>query len=431
MSSRAALRALFVASIIVAGCSDPSEPALPDFQVTPTTQWSGGAITIRSSYFAGRHQAPVLVAGEDTLWATPIDDSTVSAVLPLGPSQSVVISVVTGTASDSIGSVQRVGFSQKRTVTPALFGELLATDSSGAPFVLGGALNGGERHPIVRLRVVPGSAQLLPLRQPSETQYGFAPSVIPGAFTVRDSTDSIRLATLLVDVPAIVDSMHGWGTGFTRQVALLKTNQWLVTQSHWTDVRYDTGGVSALVQTESPWALYMSPRGDRTTMATVVNGLNSPGIPVWNNSTGDVAYYMPLLSSETAAFSPDGNTLYMVGGYQYSADTLVAVNATTGTLLVPKVKLPDGWQGMGVAYRDAAGGGQLLVGAATASSLVLLVYRASTLELLGVLPTDDACPDMQAGACFSGVVSVDAAHNHAYIVIPGDPTPIWTFDLLP
>ncbi|MGH7520465.1 MAG: hypothetical protein ACREMI_04220 [Gemmatimonadales bacterium] len=74
---------------------------------------------------------------------------------------------------------------------------------------------------------------------------------------------------------------------------------------------------------------------------------------------------------------------------------------------------------------------QLLVGAATPSSLAMVVYRASTLELLGILPTPDACPDMQAGPCFSGVVSVDDAHDRAYIVTPGDPTPIWTFALLP
>jgi hypothetical protein len=325
-----------------------------------------------------------------------------------------------------------VGFSGKRTVTPALYGELLATDSAGVPFVLGGAFTGtADREPIVRLRVVPGTSQQLILRQPSNTEYGMAPSIVPGAFTVRDATDSIRLATLLVDAPTIIDSMHGWGTGFTRQVSLLKSGVWLRTQSHYSFVSFDTGGATANVATASPWAVYMSPRGDRTTMATVVNGTTTPGVPVWDNATGAVAYNLPLLSSEAAAFTTNGTTLYVVGGFQYGADTLIAVNATTGALLHPKLKLPNGMEGMGVAYRDGVGGGQLLVGAATASSLALLVYRSSTLELLGILTTGDACPDMQSGPCFSGVVSVDDLHDRAYIVIPGNPTPIWSFDLLP
>ena len=432
MNPRAILRALVVASILAA-CSDPAEPALPGFSITPATQWSGGNLTIRSQYFIDYSGVLIIVAGSDTLAALSLaNDSTLIAQLPPGPSGPVTLTLVRGTRRDSLATIDRVGFSGKRTVTPALYGELLATDSAGAPFVLGGAFTGSaDREPIVRLRVVPGTSQQLTLRQPSNTQYGLAPSIVPGTFTVRDATDSIRLATLLVDAPAIIDSMHGWGTGFTRQVSLLKPGAWLRTQSHFSYVSFDTGGATPNVATESPWAVYMSPRGDRTTLATVVPETAGNGVPVWDNATGLVAYVLPLLSTEAAAFTTNGNTLYVVGGYQYGADTLIAVNATTGALVHPKLKLPNGMHGMSVAYRDGVGGGQLLVGAATPSSLVLLVYRASTLDLLGILPTGDACPDMQTGPCFSGVVSVDDLHDRAYIVIPGAPTPIWSFDLLP
>jgi len=429
VTTRAFVRALVVASVLATGCSDPAEPPLPAFSVSPTTQWSGGTITIRSSYFANRSVALLIVAGSDTVAYSTMDDSTATAQLPPGPSGPVTLRLVRGTRRDSLATVQRVGYSVKRTVTPALYGELLATDSAGAPVVLGGTFTGtGNREPVVRLRVVPGTSQILTLRQPSNTQYGMAPSSIPGAFTVRDANDSIRLVTLLVDTPAIIDSMHGWSTAFTRQVSLLRSGAWLRTQSHYSYVSYDTGGSSALVPTESPWAVYMSPRGDRTTLATVVG---NAGVPVWDNATDSVAYRLPFLSTEAAAFSTDGNTLFVVGGYQYGSDSLVAVNATTGASLLPKVKLPDGMHGMGLAYRPSVSGGQLLVGAATTSTLALLVYRASTLELLGILPSGDACPDMQTGPCFSGVVSVDDIHDRAYLVIPGTPTPIWTFELLP
>ncbi|MFN2570629.1 MAG: hypothetical protein ABR537_03300, partial [Gemmatimonadales bacterium] len=383
MSARATLRALAVVSFVAAGCnSDPSEPPLTAFAIAPATQWSGGAITIRSPYFVNRSVAPVIVAGNDTMAYSAVDDSTATAQLPLGPSGPVTLALARGPRRDSLATVQRVGFSRKRTVVPALYGELLATDSAGTPFVLGGSFTGtGDREPIVRLRVVPATSQVLTLRQPSNTQYGMAPSIIPGAFTVRDATDSIRLATLLVDAPAIIDSMHWAGTGFTRQVSLLSPHAWLMTNAHQSLTRWDTtSGSITSVNAESPWAVYMSPVGTRTTLATTV--ASGSGVPVWDNAAGSVAFTLPVPFTEATAFSTDGNTLYVVGGQQISADTVIAVNASSGALVVRQA-LPNGLVAMGVAYRSTAGGGQLLVGAATPSSLVLLVYRASTLELLG------------------------------------------------
>ncbi|HEV2670947.1 MAG TPA: IPT/TIG domain-containing protein [Gemmatimonadales bacterium] len=430
MNTRAALRALVVASIVAAGCKDSIEPTLPEFSFTPATQWSGGTITIRSQFFVDYFHLLIIVAGTDTLpLLSLVNDSTVLAQLPPGPSGQVTLSLVRGTRHDSVGTIERVGFTGKRTVTPALYGELLATDSAGAPFVLGGSFTGtANREPVVRLRVVPGTSQVLTLREPSNTQYGLAPSVIPGAFTVRDATDSLRLATLLVDAPVIIDSMLWAGTGFTRQVSLLKPGAWLMTDSHDSFVRYDTGGTLAPVPTESPWAVYMSPTGNRTTLATSIAG--GSGVPVWDNATGLVAFTLPVPFTEAAAFSTNVNTLYVVGGQLPGSDTVIAVNAATGALIARKA-LPNGLQGMGIAYREGVGGGELLVGAATASNLAIVVYRASTLELLGILPTGDGCPDMQTGPCFSGVVSLDDLHDRAYIVIPGNPTPIWAFDLLP
>jgi hypothetical protein len=429
MRARASTRAALIATLLAAGCSDSVHPPLPSFTIAPANQWSGGTITIRSSYFANRAVTPVIVAAAETLALSPIDDSTARTQLPQGPSEPVAFLLARGKARDSLGTVNRVGFSARRTIQPALYGELLATDSAGDPRVFGGTFTGTfNREPIVRLNVVAGQSRILTLRQPSNTQYGMAPSVIPGAFTVRDATDSLRLASLLVATPVIVDSMHWAGTGFTRHVSLLQAGSWLMTTSHWSFVRFDTGGTTPNVLTESPWAVYMSPRGDRTTLATAVSGTTGNGVPVFDNGTGAVAYVLPLLTTETAAFSPDGATLYAAGGY-FTSDTLVAVNAATGQLLREKVRLPAGFNAMGMAYRQA-GDGQLLVGATDSTRLVLLVYRASTLELLGVLPTLDGCPLMQAGPCFSGVVSVDEAHNAAYIVTPESPTTIWKFDLL-
>jgi hypothetical protein len=127
--------------------------------------------------------------------------------------------------------------------------------------------------------------------------------------------------------------------------------------------------------------------------------------------------------------------MFVAGGGQYSPDSLVAVDATSGAVQVPKFVLPVGLYAMGLAYRPA--GDHLLVGATNtytpgaATNLYLLVYRASTLELVGILPSPYECGELIEGEdCHSGVVTVDDAHDKAYVVVPGSPTAILAFDLL-
>jgi hypothetical protein len=209
----------------------------------------------------------------------------------------------------------------------------------------------------------------------------------------------------------------------------------MVTASHFTQTRIaDSTSVITQVATESPYRVFMSPRGDRTTLATVVTVLDG-GIPVFDNATGTVAYRLPFLDIRAAAFSPDGATLYVAGGGQYSPDSLVAVNATSGAGQISKLKLPGGLYAMGLVYRPS--GDQLLVGATDTyhpgnpTTLYLLVYRASTLELLGTLPSPFQCGELGQGErCHNGAITIDDAQDKAYIVVSGSPTPIVAFDLL-
>lgn len=432
MSPRAILRALAVAAFLAA-CSDPTEPPLPSFSVSPATQWSGGAMTLRSRYFVGRQQLPVVLAGSDTVAFTRQDDSTLASTVPLGPSGQLTLSLARGDRRDSLGVVQRVGRSSHLMLLVALDGELHAADSAGVPFVFGGYTNGTQiREQIVRVRVP--TFDLLTLRQPSNAFYGLAPSATLGVYAVRDSTDSLRLATLFGSAPAVIGTVPWVGTGFSRQVSQLSAGIWLFTNAHQSYTRAEADSCCvyrAFLNAESPYAVYLSPRGDRSTLATVVAGTpGDEGVPVFDNATGAVAYRLPLVATEAATFSADGSVLFAVGGSDHSSDTLIAVNATTGALLVPKVRLPLGMNAMGVAY-SSRGGGQVLVGAANPSMLALLVYSASTLELLGILPSGDDCgPTPQTGPCFMGVVAVDDAHGSAYLITPGSPAPLWGFDLL-
>jgi len=440
MKSRAILRALVVVALTVpVACSDSAGPAVPAFAVSPPAQWSGGAITIRSSYFANRVQAAILVADGDTLALTAVDDSTVTASLPQGPSGEVTVALARGSRLDDLASVHRVGYSDTRNVTSAGFaryGALQAADSAGNPLVFGAAATSPNdyRARIVRLKVVAGTTTLFGLRQPDKTFYGMAPSVTPGVFAVRDSTDTLRMARLIDDPPSVLGTA-AIRFASTRQVSQLSDSIWLRTASHYTEtfLANDTSGVSLITTaaSESPYAVFLSPRRDRATLWTRVNGTEG-GVPVFDNAAGTLAYRLPFWYVRGAAFSPDGGTLYVAGG-QYSADSLVAVDATTGTVQIPGRKLPGGLYATGLAYRS---GDQLLVGASDEdfdppTPLFLLVYRASDLQLLGVLPSPFECGEPPTvNRCVGGALTIDHPHNRAYIVISDSPIPIVAFDLL-
>jgi hypothetical protein len=440
MTSRAILRAAVLTSFVAAACGESVQPEIPAFSATPSAQWSGGAITLRSSFFVDRVPLPLITTGTgDTLGLTRQDDSTVTTTLPPGPSGPVTLAMQTGSKSWALAGVQRVGFREMRTQTgPGFDGVLQASDSAGVPLVFGAVSTNltGYRAPIVRLQ--PGSAQsslLVPtLRQPDNVAYGMAPSVTPGVFAVRDTTDTLRMARL-TDGPPVVLRTAAIRFTSTRQVAQLNDSIWLLTGSHYTltYVARDTS-VSMItnVASESPYRVFMSPRGDRTTLGTLVSGVEG-GIPVFDNATGTLAYRLPFAAVYAAAFSPDGATLY-VGGGRYVTDSLVAVDATTGAVLAGPVKLPDDFLATAIAYRTTDN--QLLVGATSGANsirttLYLLVYRASTLELLGVLPSAYECGEFGAKAeCFDGAITVHDAADRAYLVNTGSPIRIMTFDLL-
>ena len=432
MTARAILRALAVVSILAAACSDPAEPPLPSFSVSPAAQWSGGLIFIRSEYFLHHLAVPVVVAGTDTLAYIGIDDSTVFAQLPPGPSGPVTLSLVRGTRRDNLGTVQRVGLREKRTLTPGLMGEVMIVDSGGHPWAMGNTITGAAQYaPMGRIDLVTGAGQTFTsIHGPSTVQYGWSPSVPSGSAVARDAGDTLHLYDLRATPPQpIGGALFGGQTGYIRHLVQLSPGLWLHTQSHFSFTHAETDTTTWRVggATESPWSVFVSPRGDRTTMTVnVVTG----GVPVFDNISGDTAFSLRLKGTEGIVFSPSGDTLYAVGGDYSLPDTIVIVNATTGASLHPKVHLPGGFIAFSLAY-STAGGGRLLVGAADTTTLALLVYDARTLELLGILSTDDTCgPQPMTGNCWYGAVAVDDARHVAYLVVPDGPTPVWTFDVL-
>ena len=433
MTSSPLRQAAAAAFLLGVACSDPTQPfPFQSFSVSPALQWSGGVVTLRSSYFVGRSTLPTLLAGTDTLSALRVDDSTLSVTLPRRPSGIVAISVAHDGRSDSVAAVQLAGLRATRVLSPGLQGELLVSDSGGHPFVLGNSDAPFAPYvPVGRIDLVTGSGvTLTSVLGPSSVQYGLAPSTPAGAYAVRDSTDSVRLVVLLTSPPTVLRSVPFVGAGFVRHAVQLSAGLWLFTGSHTTTVRAE--GDSCCLprfsfQIESPWSVFLSPRGDRTALvANVVGG----GVPVFDNSTGDSAFTIPVVGTEGIVFSPDGSTLYAAGGFTNQPDTLFALDATDGHAVAAKVRLPSGFVSFGLGY-STGGSGRILVAAANPTTLALLVYNAHTLALEGVLETADDCGAQPfTGPCFYGAVAVDDARLEAHIVIPGSPTPVWTFDLL-
>lgn len=427
--------AVAVALLLVAACSDPTQPfPRASFSVSPAAQWSGGVVTVRSGYFIGRTPLPAILAMGETLSVARVDDSTVAVTMPRVRTGIVDVSVAHDGAQDSVAAVQLYGFREKRMTAPGLAGELLVADSGGHPIVLGNTdAPVAQYAPIGRIDLVSGTGVTLTgVYGPSTVQYGLAPSTPNGAFAVRDSTDSVRLAALLTwPAPALVATVPFVGTGQVRQVTQLSAGLWLFTQSHTTFTRAEADPCCTprfSTPTESPWAVFLSPRGDRATLATMVVG---GGVPVFDNTSGDTAFTLPFEATEGVVFSTSGDILYAVGGAINVPDTLLRVDATDGHAVAGKVRLPDGFISFALGY-STGGGGRILVAAANALVLALLVYDAATLTLQGVLATQEGCGAAPStGPCFAGAVAVDDARHEAHIVVPGSPTPSWTFDLLP
>jgi dipeptidyl aminopeptidase/acylaminoacyl peptidase len=345
------------ALLLGVACSDPTQPfPVQSFSVSPALQWSGGLVTLRSAYFIGRSPLPTILAAAETLTAVRVDDSTLTVTMPRRASGTVAVSVAHDGRSDSVAAVQLFGFRSKRTLAPGLAGELLIQDSGGHPVVLGNTDAAVVQYaPIGRIDLVTGlGVTLTTVVGPSTVQYGLAPSTPDGAFAVRDSTDSVRLAMLLTSPPAILGTVPFVGTGFVRQVTQLSPGLWLFTGSHTTSIRAESDPCCSprfSTPTESPWAVALSPRGDRTTLAVLVVGGR---VPVFDNAAGDTAFTLPLGATEGVAFSSDGATLYAVGGSLNQPDTVLAVDATDGHAVAGKVHLPDGFVSFGLAIRREA-----------------------------------------------------------------------------
>jgi DNA-binding beta-propeller fold protein YncE len=135
-----------------------------------------------------------------------------------------------------------------------------------------------------------------------------------------------------------------------------------------------------------------SRRGDRAVLLLNVNAQR--GVPVFDLTTADTAFYVDQLRGATAAaFSTDGSVLYLVSNAccQRGDVTLVAVDASDGRVLAT-LTVPDTGSGApverGLAIDPSLPYVYLSVG--PRGNFTILVLDAGTLEPVGTLAVPDA-----------------------------------------
>jgi len=418
--------------VLVAACSDSTSPSSPPaVTIAPIANWSGGEVTLTSAAFATA-ALPVLVVGAETLSVHRTGDSSVAAALPLGPSGPVTIQLAQGHRRHDLGTVQRVGYREYRDLAPGFYGELVTTRRAGTPIVVGTTVPTLNGNGVVQYLDL-GSMAVTPVPGLyGSSYYGVSPTYRPDQFVLLDAAGTTAVWQLWPTVTQVDTTPH-FGLPI-RHIARLSDSVWLHTGHHYTQAYVNDSAVFGGYQglpTESVWSVFISPTGGTATVA-VAQG--TPGVPVFNSTSGDTLYTLGAAFRQAgwAAYSQDGASIYVLAGAT-SKDSLIRVDAATGAVVAG---LPLTFPTMNVATDPVEP--LVYVEALLADGTpTILVLEATTLAEVGRLTS----PALAGGpscytTCFEGAMAVDRTRNRLHVVWI-DPrlgittSPIWTFDLLP
>lgn len=411
-------------SLLLAGCNDPpSGPGdPPSFRISPSRQWSGGILEVTSSYFSGSDPIPAFLVGTDTAHAFRISDSTVRLTLPVLPSGSHAVGLVTSPRNLDAGQVDIVGFVGARTVPPVYGTPYKAFQVYGRPLVLGGDA-------ALTLRSLDPSSGIVTdyhgYSLPSD--YGPSPS-----FRGRDVVvlrDHNRVAgeyRMGASEPQLLDTVGtGFPLQFTRHLVPLRGDAYLLTGSHQTSL--NRAGQSFWFTTESVWGVFLSPLGKQLVLGS---SMGLPGAQVFSTSLADTVFSLPLQSVYGVAWPLDEARIFVSGGHQWDVHNhLMVIDGASGQVLaedsVP-ARTREYW-----SIDVSRDGSHLFVLTQVDSTTSIGVYDGTSLAQLGTLSIPHSeklhCLDCDWG----GVLVLDEAFRKVYIVMPtGYETAIYSFDVL-
>ncbi len=418
-----------------AACNDvPQAPPEVVVLLANPIAWPGGDLIITAGALRGGAALPVVSLDQIALAVTRLDDSTVAARLP--------DTTGTFTAHVRLGGAHRFG----PVRIAGYAGQTTARSTAGWPLPL------EPGHPVfvtlaestlVLLDTRTGAASDLPVPHSADCAISPGPSFRSGAVVAAGevgNTCQRPLAWTLGAAPAPADSAPSVSTG-ANLWAELAPGTWLKTAHHYLYL-YQGGTMALEERIESAERAVLAPDGS---VAIPLAASTETLVPVLDVAPATVRFRLPLQSSDGAAFSPTGDTLFVTGVASYTASPvtshLLAVSAASGSVLLDSA---IGWGGYSDLVLDPEAPWLYVLaydawdGDHTYFGPVVHVFDRRTLRELAVLRPPDTvgCGNL----CFMLVLSIDPRGRKLYVLqgaawrgpAPGAvPSVIYTFDLPP
>jgi hypothetical protein len=421
--------------VLLTACSPLPSDVLPDsvaVRVANPIAWPAGKLIVVSSAFRARTDLPDIRLDTLPLSTARVNDSTVSADLPDTSGDFLLHLRYRG--AERTGNVRLVGLTD-RTETVALTGWPIPT-SPGSHVLIAAAESN-----LVRLDLSAGSAVDLPVAHSAACAISpgpsFRDSVIVAQSLVASATCGKPKGWQFAPTVLAVDSVP-YTNAADRMWAHLAPDTWLETAHHTLTI-FNAGQVTLNEQLEEGERAILSPDRSR---AVVLTTYALYQVPVLLTEPGTIAYRLPLLSAEAAAFSPDGDTLFSAGYNAFSPGALarlLAVEAATGVVLVHNDSLdqelwdivldPDApWlYGVKLGFLDSG-----------ATQPVIEAFDRHTLRFLGGMrpPVNARCTFYPCGQVG---LAIDRATRTLYAVdvegwgssFSGTPAVVFSFELVP
>jgi hypothetical protein len=396
--------------------------------MSPTTGWAGSPVTLHSQAFRNRGAGALLHFGAASTELARVDDTTLSARIPLNASggsvtptfeldgYSVPLSTVTVYGNGGVQILPLQPATNAYAWSRAGHAVLVAGTVT-CPAQCQGGLALFDLDARTVLSTLGGLNPWACLRDPG-------PSYLDSVFVVCGTSDSLE-AWRLLPAPARLATNP---SGISWDAIQLGPTQWLLAS------KYQITTPAVTVSTFQPQGVHMSPRHDRATLRTLGLGggpcfcTQLAGIPVFAVPSGDVAYLVSQLrASEGVDFSPDGDLLAMVGGvtgYVSDSDRVLLMRASTGEVLADTTLYKRGVFAVAIdPYRPL-----LYVGLSGGAKPTVLVLDRTTFRVLGEMQAVDAEPT--GSCCFFGVIAVNS-QDALYVWGGNQSTSVWRFTLPP
>jgi hypothetical protein len=376
---------LLLAAVFGAACDrDPVAelPALNPVSVSPQNSYAGGRVTIRSGQFA---QLPSIEILADTIPLNVAVRGGDSVVVEIPRTFRGSFSLRLGKNGPALGAIEIAGYAGEKP-TPQLLGFYLDVWPEGGRASVLATISQTDARWISGevFQLLPGPTAMTPLvsgfrmSDPGSTRL---PGRTPDqAVLVLQPFNTLQPAQVwrMMPTPHVIDTLSF--SNF-RHAALFNDSVRFAGAHHWIET-YRSGRLVYRGTYEETHEVIISPTRDRATLR--VNG-SPTGPPVFNTTTGDTAYHVrPLFRSYGAAFSQNGDTLWMLGVTRAPlTPAMVMLNARTGAIL-KQVEFPGV---PALAMRRDPAGGRLFVFAYAypqePSQTELLVVDDRTLQIIG------------------------------------------------